>query len=231
MAAIPVAVEVWRGGRIEYRHRAWLCVADPVSPRSAVKTFPPLGLIESGAADAGGVRKAEIAPACPAQAAAAVIRAGIDLRGTHDNCLSEPADMLAAASQLGASVAGNGLPEHAVQLHCATAAWAYPDRLPEPGIDGWRPPNHPLPLRGLARAVADSADPALLAGSGRGGTLKVEDGATSAAVPAPLAVPARLGAHEDPVPEVPVRLRALRLHDTARAPVGWARPAAVWPGP
>jgi L-asparaginase II len=74
----PVAVEVWRGGRIESRHRAHVCVADatgavahaigdidePVFPRSAVKPFQALLLVESGAADAFGLGDEELALAC-----------------------------------------------------------------------------------------------------------------------------------------------------------------------
>ena len=78
MAATPVAVEVWRGDRVESRHRVRCCVADaagrlvlsigdvaePVYPRSAVKPFQALALVESGAADAFGVSDAELALAC-----------------------------------------------------------------------------------------------------------------------------------------------------------------------
>ena len=78
MAATPVAVEVWRGERVESRHRVRACVADaagrvllalgdidePVYPRSAVKPFQALALVESGAADTLGVGAAELALAC-----------------------------------------------------------------------------------------------------------------------------------------------------------------------
>ncbi|HMR29465.1 MAG TPA: asparaginase [Geminicoccaceae bacterium] len=74
----PVAVEVWRGGLVESRHRAHVCIADaagrvveaigdvdqPVYPRSAVKPFQALPLVESGAADAFGLGDAELALAC-----------------------------------------------------------------------------------------------------------------------------------------------------------------------
>lgn len=74
----PVAVEVWRDGRVESRHRVRACVVDrdghvvlavgdvdePVFPRSAVKPFQALSLVESGAADAYGVSPAELALAC-----------------------------------------------------------------------------------------------------------------------------------------------------------------------
>ena len=78
MAATPVAVEVWRGERVESRHRVRACVADPdgrvllalgdidepVYPRSAVKPFQALALVESGAADAFGIGTEELALAC-----------------------------------------------------------------------------------------------------------------------------------------------------------------------
>lgn len=78
MARAPVAVEVWRGGRVESRHRVRACVVDaagrvvlslgdveePVFPRSAVKPFQALALIESGAAERFAVSDAELALAC-----------------------------------------------------------------------------------------------------------------------------------------------------------------------
>jgi L-asparaginase II len=75
--ATPVAVEVWRGGRVESRHRVRACVHDaaggcllalgdvdeePVFPRSAVKPFQALALVESGAAES--CSDAELALAC-----------------------------------------------------------------------------------------------------------------------------------------------------------------------
>ena len=65
MATTPVAVEAWRGGRVESRHRVRACVVDaaggvvlavgdvdePVFPRSAVKPFQALALVETGAAE------------------------------------------------------------------------------------------------------------------------------------------------------------------------------------
>lgn len=78
MSQGQVAIEVRRGGRVESRHRAHVCVADasgrvvqalgdvdePVYPRSAVKPFQALLLVESGAADALGLGEAELALAC-----------------------------------------------------------------------------------------------------------------------------------------------------------------------
>jgi L-asparaginase II len=210
MAATLVAVEVWRGERVESRHRVRLCVADPqggvllalgdidepVYPRSTLKPFQALALIESGAADAFATSAMELALACAshggepdhvalveawlarlglgeadlacgphpplhAPSAAALVRAGTAPRRTHNNCSGKHAGMLAAARRLGAATRGYELLAHPVQRHCAAAiaALAGLDRLPEPGIDGCCLPNHPLPLRGLARAAAQLADP------------------------------------------------------------------------
>lgn len=206
----PVAVEVWRGDRVESRHRVRACVLDargrvilaagdidePDYPRSAVKPFQTLALVESGAADAFTVSDAELALACASHggepdhvalveawlqrlgldetalacgphpplhqgSAAALLRAGAPPRRVHNNCSGKHTGMLAAALQLGAPTAGYERLEHPVQRRCAEAIaeLAGLDRLPPPGIDGCGLPNHPLPLRALARAAARLADP------------------------------------------------------------------------
>jgi len=74
----PVLVEVTRGLRVESRHRGSIAIVDaggttrlalgeidePVFPRSAVKIFQALPLIESGAADRAGLSQAELAITC-----------------------------------------------------------------------------------------------------------------------------------------------------------------------
>lgn len=76
--ANPVLVEVTRGSRVESRHRGVMAIFDadgatvasvgdisgPVFPRSAIKAFQALPLVESGAADAMGLESAELALAC-----------------------------------------------------------------------------------------------------------------------------------------------------------------------
>jgi L-asparaginase II len=71
----PVLVEVTRGGHVESRHRGAIVVVDPagrrvaaigdveaaVFPRSAVKAIQALPLVESGAADAYGFGRPELA--------------------------------------------------------------------------------------------------------------------------------------------------------------------------
>src|SRR3569623_2375140 len=97
----PVLVEGTRGPLVESRHRGAVCVMDadgatllslgdvarPVYPRSAVKPFQALPLIESGAADRYGFGNEELALACashggePAHvdlAAQMLARAGLD---------------------------------------------------------------------------------------------------------------------------------------------------------
>ena len=74
----PVVVEVTRGGIVESRHMGAYAVVDgggkvlmsagdirrPVFPRSAIKAFQCLPVIESGAAEAFGFTNEEIALAC-----------------------------------------------------------------------------------------------------------------------------------------------------------------------
>jgi len=74
----PLLVEIMRGGIVESGHRGALAVVDsegrlvfalgdierPIFPRSAVKAFQALPLIESGAADRFGLTDAELALAC-----------------------------------------------------------------------------------------------------------------------------------------------------------------------
>lgn len=78
MATFRDAVEVWRGEHVESRHRAAIAIAEPsgklqlaigdvdafVFPRSAIKPFQAVPLIESGAADDLSLGFQEIAVAC-----------------------------------------------------------------------------------------------------------------------------------------------------------------------
>src|SRR4029077_13004209 len=71
----PVLAELLRGGIVESRHTGAVAVADPegrlglalgdvarpIYPRSAVKAFQALPLLESGAADRLGLTDADIA--------------------------------------------------------------------------------------------------------------------------------------------------------------------------
>jgi L-asparaginase II len=79
----PILVEVMRGHMVESRHRGAIAVVDsdgqlvlamgdverPVFPRSAVKAMQALALVESGAADACGLERADLALACASHSA------------------------------------------------------------------------------------------------------------------------------------------------------------------
>ena len=74
----PILIEVTRGGLVESCHRGAVAIADadgrvllglgdierPVYPRSAVKALQAIPLVESGAAEAFGLRQAELAITC-----------------------------------------------------------------------------------------------------------------------------------------------------------------------
>ncbi len=77
-ACNPVLVEIWRGSVVESRHRgaaavaradgsvvaAWGTIGEPILPRSAIKPFQAIPLVESGAADRFGFTAADLALAC-----------------------------------------------------------------------------------------------------------------------------------------------------------------------
>jgi len=79
----PVLVDVFRGELVESCHRGAIAIADtqgrlvlalgdvtrPIYPRSAVKAFQAIPLVESGAADALGLNAEELAVACASHSA------------------------------------------------------------------------------------------------------------------------------------------------------------------
>ena len=98
----PVLVNLWRGSLIESSHHGRIAVMDangivvfsagdidaPVFPRSAVKAFQALPLIETGAADKYKLTSSEIALACAshsgddihvAAASSMLAKAGLDV--------------------------------------------------------------------------------------------------------------------------------------------------------
>jgi L-asparaginase II len=144
----PVLAEVLRGDRVESRHRGAIAVCDadggvvlalgdiekPVFPRSAVKAFQALPLIESGAADRYGLTPAEIALACSshsgepihAQTALAMLRkCGREAEtlecGVHWPLNAEAARALAAEGATPSALHNNCSGKHAgfVCLACA----------------------------------------------------------------------------------------------------------------
>jgi len=161
--ANPVVVEVTRGSRVESAHRGAGAVVDatgklvfafgdierPVFPRSAVKAFQALPLVESGAADRLGLTDAEIALCCAshsgepehvAAAAALLAKAGRDESalecGAHWPLGEEAARALARSGASPSALHNNCSGKHAgfVCLACAR------------GVDpkGYVEPDHPV---------------------------------------------------------------------------------------
>jgi L-asparaginase II len=182
----PVLVEVTRGARVESRHTGAVAVCDsdgrviftrgetnaPVFPRSAIKAFQALPLIESGAADRYGLTKAEIALACAshsgepihARTALAMLQKcgrGVDALecGVHWPSSNEAARTLASKGVEPSALHNNCSGKHAgfVCLSCAAAV--------EPG--GYIAPDH-FVQREVRAAIEDMtktplADPRLRA--------------------------------------------------------------------
>ena len=147
--ADPILVEVTRGGAVESAHRGALAVMDPngravmslgettrgIFPRSAVKGFQALSLIETGAADRFALTQAELALACSSHsgeprhaetAASMLAKAGRDVTclecGTHWPSNEQAARALAAAGREPTALHNNCSGKHSgfVCVACAT---------------------------------------------------------------------------------------------------------------
>ncbi|MFL5336872.1 MAG: asparaginase [Geminicoccaceae bacterium] len=221
MAATPVAVEVWRGDRVESRHRVRCCVADasgrlllsvgdvaePVFPRSAVKPFQALALVESGAADSFGVSDAELALACAshggepehvAQVDAWLARLDLDETalacGPHAPLFAPAAVALVRSGQAPRRVHNNCSGKHSGMLTAARQLGA--------STMGYEQTDHAV-QRHCAAAIAT------LAGLNRLPEPGI-DGCSLPNYPLPLAALARAAAVlADPSREAPVRRAAL----------------------
>lgn len=239
--AATVAVEVWRGGRVESRHRVRACVvgADrgappllamgdldaPVYPRSAVKPFQALPLLESGAAEAFAVTDEEVALACashggePAhveRVAAWLARLGLEEHhlacGPHPPMHPPSAAALAASGGRPTRLHNNCSGKHTGML-AACLHLGYP-------VEGYADPSHPLQRR-IAASLAELAG---LPGLEAPGT----DGCSLPAHAMPLralaTAAARLAAPDDLAPERAAALRraghAMRAHPDLVAGTG-----------
>jgi L-asparaginase II len=185
----PFLVEVTRGGLVESRHRGAVAVCDcegravfglgdigtPVFPRSAIKAFQALPLVESGAADRYGLTQAEIALACASHsgepihartALAMLQKCGRNAEtlecGVHWPSNNEAARALAAGGAKPSALHNNCSGKHAgfVCLSCASEV--------EPG--GYVAPDH-LVQREVRAAIEDMTrttldDPSLRAVDG-----------------------------------------------------------------
>ena len=177
--ANPIVVEVTRGPLVESRHRGAGAVVDPggaavfsfgdverpVYPRSAVKAFQALPLIESGAADRLGLSEAEIALACAshsgeaahvAGAAAMLGKAGLEARalacGAHWPLGEKAARALARSGANPSALHNNCSGKHAGFL-CLACASGWDSR-------GYETPSHPV--QRAARAAIEELTGAAL---------------------------------------------------------------------
>ena len=166
---IPVAVEVCRGGRVESRHRASAVVSDavgktvleigdvdqPVFPRSSIKMFQALPLIETGAADALGLGPAELAVACASHGGETfhveLVKGWLARMGlSPDNlgCGPHPPSNKAAADALTAA----GIEPGRIHNNCSgkhTGMLAVARHMGEP-IEAYLAPDHPVQRRVFA---------------------------------------------------------------------------------
>jgi L-asparaginase II len=212
----PVLAELVRGGLVESRHTGSVAVSDPegrlvlalgdverpVYPRSAVKAFQALPLLESGAADKFGLTDAEIALAVSSHggeprhvetAISMLARAGRDVGtlecGVHPPSYRKAAEALVRAGEKPSALHNNCSGKHAgfICLACAEA------RDPQ----GYIQASHPV-MREIMGAVNEMSG-AALSGDGVG-----IDGCSIPTQAAPLAGVARgfarfgTGAHLGP---------------------------------
>ncbi len=168
----PVLVEVRRGGRVESRHhggfvvsdasgRIVLAAGDPeaaIFPRSAVKAFQALPLVETGAADRLGLDDASLALACASHdgQAAPVAQAGAMLAraGQTEACLEcgthWPSDASAARALAAAGKAPSALHNNCSGKHAGFVCLAVASGVP---IAGYVRPEHPV-MRLVTETVA-----------------------------------------------------------------------------
>ena len=159
IAPAPVGVELWRGGRVESRHRVHLVVAPPrgplrlqrgdpglrVYPRSAIKPFQALAMLALGADRAFGVTSEEIALACASHSgepahvervAAWLARLGLDAAhlacGAHPPLATEAARALWRQGLEPTALHNNCSGKHAAMLTLARHLGAPLARYVEP---------------------------------------------------------------------------------------------------
>ena len=168
----PILVEITRGGVVESFHHGALAVLDadgkvvlslgdidrPIFPRSAVKGFQALPLIETGAAEKFGLTDAEIAMACASHsgearhaetAAGTLAKAGLDVTclecGAHWPMGEKAARALAASGTMPSALHNNCSGKHSGFVCVAV----------QEGFDpkGYIQPAHPL-MREITASLA-----------------------------------------------------------------------------
>ena len=183
--AEPFVIEVTRGGRVESRHRGSVSVVDadgssifargdtgsPVFPRSAIKVFQAVPLIECGAADAFGLSRQELSLACASHsgeaghvelAAGMLARAGLGEAALECGC-HWPFDLPVALDLARAGKAPTALHNNCSGKHAGFLCTAV--HLGEE-VEGYVQAGHAVQRR--AKAVIEDLTGASLAGDACG---------------------------------------------------------------
>ncbi len=178
----PVLVEVVRGALIESAHRGVIAIADadgrvllalggierPVFPRSAVKAFQAMPLVESGAADAFALGKAELAIACASHSGDAIhieaVRSLLDKAGVDESLLACGAHWpLSEAAQRGIARAGST--PRPIHNNCSGKHAGMLATVVQLGVrlQGYERPDHPVQIE-IARVISELCGVRLEAG-------------------------------------------------------------------
>ncbi len=166
MVGAAAAIEVFRGERVESRHRVRFClvredgallaaageISEPVFPRSAIKPLQALPLVAEGAAEAFGLEDADLALACASHngepghvARVARWLERLDLGpealacGAHPPLHAESAAALMRAGNPPSPLHNNCSGKHAGMLTLA--------RFLEVPVAGYTAPGHPVQRR------------------------------------------------------------------------------------
>lgn len=219
-------VEVIRGDRVESRHTGAVAVADAaggivfqagdidaaVFPRSAVKAFQALPLIETGAADRFGLTDAELALACASHSGepvhAATVAGVLAKAGQDPSCL-ECGTQWPMGEQAARDLAADGRQPSALHNNCSGKHAGFVCVACAMGMDttGYVRPEHPVmrevtaALESMTGTVVDETD-------------RATDGCSIPTYAIPLRALARafarLGTGEGVGPARAVALRRLR---------------------
>lgn len=171
--SVVVLAEVLRGDRVESRHAGAFAVTDamggvvlqagdieaPVFPRSAVKAFQALPLIETGAADRFGLTDAELALACASHSGEpvhATMAAGVLAKaGQTADCL-ECGTQWPMGEQAARDLAGAGRQPSALHNNCSGkhSGFVCVARAMGLATTGYVRPEHPV-MQEVTAALSD----------------------------------------------------------------------------
>lgn len=199
----PVLIEVTRGSLVESRHRGSIAVVDaagrtvlavgdvarPTFPRSAVKAFQALPLIESGAADRFGFGDAELALAVSShngeEGHVALARAMLERAGLGEVCL-ECGPQLPSRVPDQARLFRMGAPAARIHNNCSGKHAGFLCTAVAMGVDpaGYVKADHPL-MREVVAAVA------AMTGAAHGADVCGTDGCSIPTYAVPLTALAR----------------------------------------